>query len=43
MPANTNHTKELLANLHLLIEVADKTPPRDRGAKKGGYARAGIP
>ena len=30
-------------DIHLLIEVADKTLPRDRGAKKGIYARAGIP
>ena len=30
-------------DIHLLIEVADNTLPRDRGAKKSIYARAGIP
>ncbi|WP_116105161.1 Uma2 family endonuclease [Lewinella sp. IMCC34191] len=30
-------------DIHLLIEVADKTLPRDRGAKRGIYACAGIP
>ena len=30
-------------DIHLLIEVADKTLPRDRGAKQSIYARAGIP
>jgi Uma2 family endonuclease len=30
-------------DIHLLIEVADRTLPRDRGAKREIYARAGIP
>ena len=29
-------------DIHLLIEVADRTLTRDRGAKRGIYARAGI-